>query len=192
MKSVLFTIFALSNILPSLAVPQPTNFKNLDRLAAAKARAQFEAQKALPFKVVEWKTIPSKDYKESWAFHHHASARALANGTIEKPVKIAKRNVGGIFISTEFDWGSGGLREYKIHPLNDCIRLTGTPWFRTLKSFGPDPGTMCLIFSTGTFHPDPQIGIDFGKYILSVVYCQRCKDLWFELLYDKVGLFQAL
>ncbi|KAK6527102.1 hypothetical protein TWF281_010294 [Arthrobotrys megalospora] len=95
MQFILFALFALSSRI--FALPQATyTFKNLDRVAAAKAKAEFDAKKALPFKIVDWKDLPSKDHKQSWAYRNNVSARTLPDGTIEEPVKLVERNVGGV------------------------------------------------------------------------------------------------
>lgn len=67
-----------------------------------------------------------------------------------------KRTVGGVYICTDVQWH--GKCGYAVQPLNECIYLT-SPWYKTISSFGPDPGTECLGESTDYRYLDMSLRI---------------------------------
>ncbi|CAK5267238.1 unnamed protein product [Mycena citricolor] len=78
------------------------------------------------------------------------------NGTILDPLAIGipqdgtsarsleARTPGGVFICTNINFS--GTCGYAVQPLGVCITLT-SPWYRTISSFGPDPGATCFAYS---------------------------------------------
>ncbi|KAJ6610356.1 hypothetical protein B0H10DRAFT_2225004 [Mycena sp. CBHHK59/15] len=60
------------------------------------------------------------------------------------PRALAGRTPGGVFICTDINFS--GTCGYAVQPLDVCIFLT-SPWYRTISSFGPDPGATCFAYS---------------------------------------------
>ena len=48
---------------------------------------------------------------------------------------------GGVLFCTDIDWD--GTYGYAVQSLGVCIFLT-SPWYHTISSVGPDPGTTCF------------------------------------------------
>ncbi|KAK6530089.1 hypothetical protein TWF694_003461 [Orbilia ellipsospora] len=59
-------------------------------------------------------------------------------------LNLQKRTIGGIYICQDVNWVNCG---YAVQPLVDCIQLT-SPWAYSISSFGPDPGTACVLYGT--------------------------------------------
>ncbi|KAH8800372.1 hypothetical protein F5884DRAFT_757980 [Xylogone sp. PMI_703] len=96
---------------------------------------------------------------------------------------LEKRTVGGIYICTDANWkGDCG---YKVQPLAECIQLT-SPWQWQLSSFGPDKGTICVVYNTGN------CGInDPTPYNTATIVWPGIADLTSIGWNDAIGSFQC-
>ncbi|KAJ7199030.1 hypothetical protein GGX14DRAFT_373442, partial [Mycena pura] len=89
--------------------------------------------------------VPEKDWKYSVGW----DGVVLEPHIIGTPAPTSRNEIrsslprtpGGVFICTDINWG--GTCGYAVQPLDVCIFLTA-PWFRTISSFGPDPGATCF------------------------------------------------
>lgn len=75
-----------------------------------------------------------------------------------------KRNVGGVFICTDINWG--GRCGYAVQPVNECIVL-GSDWDKQISSFGPDQCTECTAYAcvSSSRHPG---GISLAHFVYQV------------------------
>ncbi|KAK6526067.1 hypothetical protein TWF281_011106 [Arthrobotrys megalospora] len=147
-SSLIFALVASTSVLAlpgPVPAPEPTAgpelIEDLEARVALQSLKDLEKQ---PFDTIPFSKLPSKDFKQSDVYRNFEIARVQSDGSIAPAPKIVARTPGGIYITTDINWG--GTKGYKVQPFNTCIVLDA-PWLYTISSFGPDLGTKCLFYA---------------------------------------------
>ncbi|KAF2797048.1 hypothetical protein K505DRAFT_151410 [Melanomma pulvis-pyrius CBS 109.77] len=114
---------------------------------------------------------------------------ALLSGTaLSTPLGIIERGERdlGFYMTTDPEWGYGHQTGERLHDWTSdpgCVSLEGTPFDKSISSFGPDEGVKCTVYDetdcTGEelviFHPGyAEMGWDGWDDRISSLNCSAC------------------
>ena len=114
--------------------------------ASASPMSEAQADKSDWKYAVGWDgvTLPATDIGTT--LHKNATdleVRSQAAFPYAPADMVQKRNIGGVYICTDINWG--GRCGYAVQPLGECIVL-GSDWNKQISSFGPDDCTYCAAY----------------------------------------------